>query len=133
MEQEAIYVGIDVAKARVDVAVRPTGDSWDVPGNEAEIRKLVTGLKTLEPVVVLMEASGGLELPLVAALATEEVPVVVVNHYGPMESTIVFLPQLGWSTRMGECVKYSLPLVPSWAYRSLSMDFPDTLLLANGG
>ena len=79
MEQEAIYVGIDVAKARVDVAVRPTGDSWDVPGNEAEIRKLVTGLKTLEPVVVLMEASGGLELPLVAALATEGVPVVVVN------------------------------------------------------
>ena len=79
MEQEAIYVGIDVAKARVDVAVRPTGDSWDVPGNEAEIRKLVTGLKTLEPVMVLMEASGGLELPLVAALATEGVPVVVVN------------------------------------------------------
>ena len=36
-------------------------------------------MKTLEPVMVLMEASGGLELPLVAALAAEAVPVVVVN------------------------------------------------------
>ena len=79
MEQEAIYVGIDVAKAQVDVAVRPTDDRWEVSNNEAEVRRLVSRLKTLEPAMVLLEASGGLELPLVAALAAEAVPVVVVN------------------------------------------------------
>ena len=79
MEQEATYVGINVAKAQVDVAVRPTDDRWEVPHDEAGVRQLVSRLKTLEPVMVLLEASGGLELPLVAALATDELPVVVVN------------------------------------------------------
>ena len=79
MEQETTYVGIDVAKAQVDVAVRPTGDKWEVSHDEAGIRQLVSRLKTLEPVMVLLEASGGMELPLVAALAAEAVPVVVVN------------------------------------------------------
>ena len=79
MEQEVTYVGIDVAKAQVDVAICPTNDRWEIPRDEAGIRKLVSQMKTLEPVMVLMEASGGLELPLVAALAAEAVPVVVVN------------------------------------------------------
>ena len=79
MEQEATYVGIDVAKAQVDVAVRPTDDRWEVPHDQNGIRKLVSRLKVLDPAMVLLEASGGLELPLVAALAAEAVPVVVVN------------------------------------------------------
>ena len=54
-------------------------DRWEVSHDEAGVRQLVSRLKTLEPVMVLLEASGGLELPLVAALATEELPVVVVN------------------------------------------------------
>ena len=79
MEQEATYVGVDVAKAQLDVAVRPSGDKWDVSHDEAGVRQLASRLKALEPVMVLLEASGGLELPLVAALAAEAVPVVVVN------------------------------------------------------
>ena len=79
IDQEAIYVVIDVAKARVDVAVRPTDGRWEVPNDDPGIRQLVSRLKTLEPVMVLLEATGGLELPLVAALAAEAVPVVVVN------------------------------------------------------
>ena len=71
MEQEATYVGIDVAKAQVDVAVRPTDERWEVSHDDAGIRQLISKLKTLEPVMVLLEASGGLELPLVAALAAE--------------------------------------------------------------
>ena len=51
MEQEGIYVGIDVAKAQVDVAVRPTGERWEVPHDEAGVRRLVSRLKTLEPVI----------------------------------------------------------------------------------
>ena len=57
----------------------PSDDRWEVSHDEAGVRQLVSQLKTLEPVMVLLEASGGLELPLVAALATEELPVVVVN------------------------------------------------------
>ena len=79
MEQEGLYVGIDVAKAQVDVAVRPTDERWTVSQDDAGIRRLVSRLKTLEPALVLLESSGGFELPLVAALATEAVPVVVVN------------------------------------------------------
>ncbi len=79
MEQEATYVGIDVAKAQLDVAVRPTDDKWEVSHDETGVRHLVSQMKALEPVMVLLEASGGLELPLVAALAAEALPVVVVN------------------------------------------------------
>ena len=79
MEQEATYVSIDVAKAQLDVAVRPSGDRWEVPHDVAGVRQMVSRLTALEPVMVLLEASGGLELPLVAALAAEAVPVVVVN------------------------------------------------------
>ena len=79
MEEEGTYVGVDVAKARLDVSVRPSGDKWNVPRDEEGVRQLVSRLKTLKPVMVLLEASSGLELPLVAALAAEAVPVVVVN------------------------------------------------------
>ena len=79
MGQEGIYVGIDVAKAKVDVAVRPTGERWEVPRDEAGIPQLVSEMRTLGPSLVLLEATGGLELPLVAALAAAALPVVVVN------------------------------------------------------
>ena len=79
MEPEALYVGIDVAKAQLDVAVRPTDDRWAAPRDGARIRKLVARLQALQPALVVLEASGGLELPLVATLATAAVPVVIVN------------------------------------------------------
>ena len=79
MEQESTYVGIDVAKAQVDIAVRPTGQRWAISYDESGGRELVSRLKTLKPAMVLLEASGGLELPLVAALASAALPVVVVN------------------------------------------------------
>ena len=79
MEQKAIYVGMDVVKAQVDVAVRPTDDRWEVPHDQKGIRKLVSQLQALDPAMVLLEATGGLELSLVAALAAAALPVVVVN------------------------------------------------------
>ena len=82
MEQEAIYVGIDVAKAQLDVAVRPTDDRWVVPNDDAGIRQLMSRLTALGPALVVLEATGGLELSIVAALAAEESPVVVVIRRG---------------------------------------------------
>ena len=79
MEQEAVYVGIDVAKAHLDVAVRPTGQRWTISNDEPGIRELVSRLRALEPAMVVLEASGGLELPSVAALAAASLPVAIVN------------------------------------------------------
>ena len=79
MEQHSIYVGIDVAKASVDVAIRPGGDRCEVSNDQAGIAALVVQMRQLNPVSLVMEASGGLELPLVAALAAASLPVVVVN------------------------------------------------------
>ena len=50
-----------------------------VSNDDAGIRRLVSRIKAIEPALVVMEASGGLELSLVAALAAEELPLVVVN------------------------------------------------------
>ena len=79
MEGEARFVGIDVSKAQLDVAVRPTGKRWTLPYDQTGIEGLVPQIVDLEPALVLLEATGGLELPLVAALAAAALPVVVVN------------------------------------------------------
>ena len=79
MESETVYVGIDVSKSCVDVAVRPTGQTWTISNDEAGIRELVSRLKPLDPAMVVLESTGGLELPLVAALATAALPVAIVN------------------------------------------------------
>ena len=79
MEGEARFVGIDVSKAQLDVAVRPTGQRWVVSYDQTGIEGLIPQIMDLEPALVLLEATGGLELPLVAALAAAALPVVVVN------------------------------------------------------
>ena len=77
MEGEARFVGIDVSKAQLDVAVRPTGKRWTLPYDQTGIEGLIPQIVDLEPALVLLEATGGLELPLVAALAAAALPVVV--------------------------------------------------------
>ena len=79
MAGEARFVGIDVSKAQLDVAVRPTGKRWTLPYDQTGIEGLIPQIVDLEPALVLLEATGGLELPLVAALAAAALPVVVVN------------------------------------------------------
>ena len=79
MSQESIYVGIDVAKNRVDVAVRPTGRSWSVQYDQAGVDDLVIQLSSLRPIAVITESTSGLELELVAALVASALPVALVN------------------------------------------------------
>jgi len=79
VNQKSSFIGIDVAKARLDVAIRPTGQQWQVAYTEKGIQELVEQITELHPTLVLLEASGGLELPMVAALAVANLPVVVVN------------------------------------------------------
>lgn len=73
------FVGIDVSKLQLDIAVRPDNKKWSVVNSEANIAELIKMLKELSPQVIVIEATGGLETPLVAALSQARLPVVVVN------------------------------------------------------
>ncbi len=74
-----IYVGIDIAKDRLDIAVRPTGDSWSAPNDDAGIDDLRDRLAGLVPSLIVVEASGGYERPVVTALAVAGLPIAVIN------------------------------------------------------
>jgi len=79
MNQPSLYVGLDVSKSTLDIAVRPTGQQWQVPYSEDGLQDLATRLSELQPQLVVMEATGGLETSVVAALITAKLVVSVVN------------------------------------------------------
>ncbi|MHC4067727.1 MAG: IS110 family RNA-guided transposase [Planctomycetota bacterium] len=79
MMQSACFVGIDVAQATLDVAVVPSGESRTVSHDEPGLQELVPWLCALAPTVIVLEASGGIETLLAAALAGAGLPVVVIN------------------------------------------------------
>jgi transposase len=73
-------IGIDVAKRQLDVAERPSGVRWTATNDVAGLAGMVERLQGSGPVgLIVIEATGGLEIPLVAALSTAGLPVVVVN------------------------------------------------------
>jgi transposase len=74
-----MYVGIDVAKEELVVAVRPSGKVWTSSNDEAGVRTLARRLKSDGPALVVLEATGGYERLCVAALAAAELPIVIVN------------------------------------------------------
>ena len=74
-----VTVGIDVAKAQLDVAVQPTGTIWTVARARGGLRRLQGQLEALRPTRIVLEASGGYERAVVAALSAAGLPVVVVN------------------------------------------------------
>jgi transposase len=73
------FVGIDVAKAQLDIAVRPSGARWTVPNDPSGVATLVDQLQALHPTLIVLEATGGLERAVTGALATAGLPVVVVT------------------------------------------------------
>ena len=79
MEAGAVFIGIDVGKTHLDVAERPGGTTWRVAHDEAGITGLVDRWRAQPPTLIVLEATGGLEVPLVAALGTAGLAVVVVN------------------------------------------------------
>jgi transposase len=76
---DRIIVGIDVSKDRLDVAVRPSGEAFAVSRDAAGVEQLVARLRKLSPHLVALEATGGFETVVAAALGAAGLPVVVVN------------------------------------------------------
>lgn len=76
---EKTIIGIDISKKRLDVAILPANEQWAVRNGEPEREELAARLRAHGPRLVVVEATGGLEVPVVAVLAAAGLPVVVVN------------------------------------------------------
>jgi transposase len=76
---DALFVGIDVSKDRLDVHVRPGGEAFAVSRDGKGLGQLVERLRGLSPALVAMEATGGFEVIVAAAIAGAELPLAVIN------------------------------------------------------
>lgn len=73
------FIGIDVSKDKLDVALLPDNQRWSLGNNETEIASLVERLRQLTPTLIVLEATGGLEILVAASLGSANLPVAVVN------------------------------------------------------
>jgi transposase len=73
------FVGIDVAKAELVIAIRPSGERWTTANDGAGIQTLVQRVRAHAPTLIVLEATGGYERAAVAALAAAQLPLVVAN------------------------------------------------------
>ncbi|MGH6840953.1 MAG: IS110 family transposase [Methylocella sp.] len=76
---DAIVVGIDVSKDKLDIAVRPGGEAFSASRDAQGLDAVIARLAPLSPAAVAVEATGGFETVVAASLAAAGLPVVVVN------------------------------------------------------
>ena len=74
-----VFIGIDIAKDKIDIHVRPSGESWTASTTPADLSTTAARLAALGPTIIVMEATGGYETRLAASLATSELPVAIIN------------------------------------------------------
>jgi len=124
---DAIYVGIDVSKDRLDVHVRPSGEAFAVTRDGKGLDALVERFRALSPTLIAVEATGGFETIVAAAVGGAGLPLVVVNpaqirHFAqalgkraktdPIDAAVIAL--------FAEAVKPELRPLPDEAQRLLS-------------
>jgi transposase len=79
MGDPVVYVGVDVSKHRLDYALSDREETFTVPNTDEGVQELVDALREASPALVVMEATGGFEVPAAVALTAADVPVVVAN------------------------------------------------------
>jgi transposase len=79
MIEEAVCVGVDVAKSTLDVAVSDSGEARQFANDDEGISQAVRYIAGVKPVRIILEATGNLEIPLTAALQAGRLPVAVIN------------------------------------------------------
>jgi transposase len=124
---EAIYVGIDVSKDRLDVHVRPMREAFAVTRDGKGLEALVERLRALSPTLIAVEATGGFETIVAAAVGGAGLPLVVVNpaqvrHFAqalgkraktdPIDAEVI--------ARFAEAMKPDLRALPDEAQRLLA-------------
>ncbi len=121
------FVGIDVSKERLDIGVGEAGEFWQAANDEAGIQTTLSRLSSLQPALVVVESTGGLEWPLVSELAARQIPVALVNPGRVRE----FAKSLGLLAktdkldahllaRFGEAAQLAPTLLPEEAVQKLS-------------
>lgn len=78
-EQSTIFVGIDVSKDRLDVHLRPTGEAFHLPRDAKGLETLACRFNSLPVALVVLDAAGGFEASVAAALAAVGLPLCIVN------------------------------------------------------
>ena len=79
MDHQHIFVGIDVAKKNLDIAIRPAGDCFRVNNDDLGIADLSSDWGALPPQLILLEASGGYEILAAASLRQAALPAQIIN------------------------------------------------------
>lgn len=79
MIEEAVCVGVDVARSTLDVAASDSGETRQFANNDKGISQAVRYISGVKPAGIILEATGNLEMPLAAALQANCLPVVVIN------------------------------------------------------
>jgi len=79
MTEEAVCVGVDVAKITLDVAVSDSDEAWQFANDDEGISQAVRYIAGLKPAGIILEATGHLEMPLAAALQAARLPVAIIN------------------------------------------------------
>jgi transposase len=110
MTSPSRFVGIDVAKATLDVAIGPEGTHRQLPNTDEGFDQLVALLRPLAPTLIVLEATGGYQRRVVAALGLAGLPVAVVNPTRPRE----FAKALG---RLAKTDKVDAAILAAFAER----------------
>ncbi len=79
MDSAPVWVGIDVSREQLEVAMGVEGPAWSVPNSEPGIEALVEDLRARPCGLIVLVAAGGFETPVTTALAAVGLPVVVIN------------------------------------------------------
>lgn len=79
MSVSNVFIGVDVSKERLDCYCRPIGITFSCDNLPTGIADLIQWVAVQQPQLIVLEATGGLERPLAAALYAAQLPTVVVN------------------------------------------------------
>jgi transposase len=79
MSKEKTFIGIDVSKDKLDVAVRPSGEFMTFSSAQDALSMMTEFIRSKEPELIVLEATGGFEMGALRALASARLPVVAVN------------------------------------------------------
>lgn len=126
-QQVAPYVGIDVGQSRLDVAVGKTGAEWATSNDAVGIPDTVARLTELQPALIVFEATGGLEVPLMMELAKAQLPFALVQP-GRVREFARALGQLAKTDKLdarllahfAEAVQPAVTQLPSEAEQTLN-------------
>jgi len=78
-KQTEVYVGIDVSKTKLDVAIDQDGEYWQTNNDGVGIRKIVERLLAIRPTLIVVESTGGLEMALITELYAAGLPFALVH------------------------------------------------------